>query len=51
MKLFKITEQNIQLLLSHLGEIPIKHESLIKGIIEIIKGLEEIIEPETEIKE
>lgn len=46
MKLFKISEQGIQLLLNHLGELPIKHEPLIKGILEVIKGLEEIIEPE-----
>jgi hypothetical protein len=51
MKLFKITEKDIQLLLNHIGEFPIRYEGLIKGIMDIIKSLEEIIEPNPEIKD
>lgn len=51
MKLFKINEHNLQSVLNYLGEFPIKHQNLVQGIVEILKGLEEFIEPKEEIKE
>jgi len=48
MKLFKITEHGIQSVLNLLSEFPIKHQNLIQAIVEVIKGLEEIVEHKDE---